>query len=1220
MNDTPSLAAEISSARPGGRKDKPLRVANAARDRRDWVTASEHYRLYLSKRPRAFAIWVQLGHTLKESGRHVEALIAYSHALALRPEDADLLLNVGHLHKIMAHRDHAIAFYRRSAEADGNLSATAELKMLGIEAPRVNQAPVEAYKETGWRPTKLIPFSVRLFRMIANPSRRVLIKGDTARNRQDWPAAVEFYQRYLRAKPNHFAIWVQLGHALKEMGKLQEALLVYETALRLDAHDADLLLHLGHLKERMRHHERATSYQRIAAASDHNLRPPTPPTPIQAELIVRPDDLRYATFLSSPNDRISEYFDVKFSVSDGNIKGCFSAHNLGFYPTNIVVIDQYGDTVSRCTPLVETDDNHSFITVKFVSELPLKYFDAGLIKLSILADDTDIFHTYHDFSVDGSLDILSPERYAGWLASPDALGRTISLEVICDDELVDVITCNLDREDVSLKIPGSKSQGFYSFFPSNDRADVGFSRLSFHLPGSPRELFGGPFIVAERPAIVEAARQISRAGLGGAQNDLSDGQRAILHAALRDFIQKARTEDQFSFARRYSRPARIDNDRNINIVIPVYKGISVTKRCIDSVIKYRNSETDRIVIINDHSPDDGMQEMLRRYLLEPNVFLIENENNLGFIKSVNSALRFLDSGDFVLLNSDTVIFERSLSELYEIAYASFDIGTITPLSNNATIFSYPHPNLRRDNLTDIGWSELAEICFKRNQGKLIDVPTGHGFCLYIKRDVLNYIGLLDEGFGRGYGEENDFCARAADMGFRNVAALGAFVEHRESISFADEKASLLAVNLPRLQTRYPEYTPAIMDFERRDDFRAGRWPLDATRLERASRNGARFALVISHELGGGTNRAILDIEKVIGYGGASKITLSCRADGYMMLSVESPDIRGIFSPHESAALFDLLSAANIEIVLAHQVLGFSADFVNRLSDWVLDKHSVFYAHDFYPACPRVTMIDAFGNFCAAAKAEACQRCLDLGGPHEASRITGISIEDHRRMFTQLLRSFKHVVAPSNNAARYLGVALPAVSATVIQHPTPHACYPAAPREGNYDEIILLGAIGQHKGSDKLLELSRRAMLSHPHLRFIVIGRTNLDSELLRCGNVSITGDYSAEQLESLVKRTNGRLALFLPIWPETFSYTLSEAVMMGLIPLVPDIGAPAERVRAAGFGVVFRFPIDVDDVLETISAVTCGKISFSINGAGPESFKYTEVAEETKKLYFPPDV
>jgi GT2 family glycosyltransferase len=172
-----------------------------------------------------------------------------------------------------------------------------------------------------------------------------------------------------------------------------------------------------------------------------------------------------------------------------------------------------------------------------------------------------------------------------------------------------------------------------------------------------------------------------------------------------------------------------------------------------------------------------MGTLLEGFAREPDVFVLRNAENQGFVRSANRGMALCRHGDILLLNSDTRVFPGVFDELCRIAHSAPDVGTVTALSNNATIFSYPHPKLPNAALTDMEWGEIAAVAREASGGKAIDVPTGHGFCLLIRREVLQLVGRLDEQFGRGYGEENDFCQRVADLGYRNVAAPGAFVEH-----------------------------------------------------------------------------------------------------------------------------------------------------------------------------------------------------------------------------------------------------------------------------------------------------------------------------------------------------------------------------------------------------------------------------------------------------------
>ena len=349
-------------------------------------------------------------------------------------------------------------------------------------------------------------------------------------------------------------------------------------------------------------------------------------------------------------------------------------------------------------------------------------------------------------------------------------------------------------------------------------------------------------------------------------------------------------------------------------------------------------------------------------------------------------------------------------------------------------------------------------------------------------------------------------------------------------------------------------------------------------------------LLVGNHLDGGTAKAMDDIGERIGYGDAVPLHLRGIGEGMMELSCEAPLLRARFMPDENAPLFQLLDAADPSHVLVHQLLGFDAFLIARLGVWTQTRHGVFYAHDFYAACPRVTMIDAVGRFCDLADNATCARCVAMDGAHEASVLNILTPAEHRALFGTLFGAFRHVVTPSEDARNRLADAFPAQKIEVVPHPESRQSLSPRPRAGDGTEIVLLGAIGPHKGSQQLKEIAQLARLTHPHLHFRVIGFTNIDTELTAIGNVTITGRYRQEELAAHLAETKGWLALFLSAWPETYSYTLSEAVRAGFVPLVPDIGAPAERVRAARYGAVFPFPSPAAAVLETIEAIISGRL------------------------------
>jgi len=868
----------------------------------------------------------------------------------------------------------------------------------------------------------------------------------------------------------------------------------------------------------------------------------------------------------------------------------------------ITILNQFGAEVGRGTSAYDAKNLDALFTpARFSIELDDQVFGAGEVNLTILANGVAFARQSCNLKLRGNLEIISATKCLGWMVSPDVPSRGFELEIHRNGVLAGTARTEHARGDVRGIFPDCGTPGFAADFTAATLPVTEPAILSLRFPGAAHELFDGPYVIASRPAAVQAAYRAARLanqGLAG----IGPAERAVLQLALTSFIASARKEEGFTVTKQVRAGMAGGEKPRLVIIIPIYRGVEVTQACIDCVLAHRNAETDRLVLINDRSPDAGMAGMLAAYAGWPNVTVLTNADNLGFVKTVNRGLALADGADVLLLNADTVVFAGGFDEMLRLANAHPEIGTVTAISNNATIFSYPNAELRRDALPDISWPELAALALRENAGVFTDVPTGHGFCMLIRGEVIRRIGFLDEAFGRGYGEENDFCARSAELGYRHVAAGGVLVEHKESISFENERASLLAQNLPRLNALYPEYTPIIMEFERTDGMRALRWALDRARLARAHAAGTAFVLLVSNALEGGTAKAIRDYEQEAGYGEAVKLSLRCNQDGLLELSCEAPLLLANFTAEEIPELFGVLGAADPSHVLVHQVLGFPASFIEGLAGWAKGRHSVFFAHDFYALCPRVTMIDAVGRFCDVADTDTCARCVEMGGAHETSRLTELTPAQHRRIFGELLGGFRHVLAPSANAAGYLRRGFPGVDIETLAHPESAADVPAAARAGNFEEITMLGAIGPHKGSGTLLEIARRARLTHPHLQFRVIGYTNIDKALKAIGNVTITGKYAAEDLPLLLKQSRGKLALFLSPWPETYSYALSEAVKYGFIPLVPDLGAPAERVRAAEYGVVFPFPISPEGLLLLIDGIAAGRVATHAPGASPARF------------------
>jgi len=269
----------------------------------------------------------------------------------------------------------------------------------------------------------------------------------------------------------------------------------------------------------------------------------------------------------------------------------------------------------------------------------------------------------------------------------------------------------------------------------------------------------------------------------------------------------------------------------IDVIIPVYKGLNQTRRCIDSVLGSGQATAFEIVAVDDASPDLGITRYLDELAAAGRITLVRNDANRGFVQSVNRGMALHPDRDVVLLNSDTEVANDWLDRLWRGACAYPDIGTVTPFSNNATICSYPFEGWAGGVPGTLGLAALDRLFATTNAGRLVDMPTAVGFCMCIRRACLDQVGLFDaERFGRGYGEENDFCMRAAGAGWRNVLAGDVFVYHEGAVSFSGERLALTENAGKTLAELYPDYVRKVREHVIRDPATTLRAAVDSARV------------------------------------------------------------------------------------------------------------------------------------------------------------------------------------------------------------------------------------------------------------------------------------------------------------------------------------------------------------------------------------------------------
>ena len=620
------------------------------------------------------------------------------------------------------------------------------------------------------------------------------------------------------------------------------------------------------------------------------------------------------------------------------------------------------------------------------------------------------------------------------------------------------------------------------------------------------------------------------------------------------------------------------------VIIPVYKGYDETLASIHAVLKAPQKTLFALHVINDVSPDALLSVALEGFAAKGLFSYDRNEVNLGFVKTVNKGLRRFHDKEVILLNSDAKVSGDWIDRMDVHAKSSPRIATITPFSNNATICSYPV--LNDNNLIEPGCTaeDLDAMAAACNRGRASEIPTGVGFCFYMSRASRSLIGLLDEeSFGRGYGEENDFCLRALKAGLVNVLAEDIFVYHAGQVSFSAAPSNGFDEGQAALHAKHPEYSLRIKQHLQADDSAFGRMRLDLYRIAKLGPAGS--FVFIYHALAGGIITHIKHLEDRLNETGIPVIHIRVGAGDRWGVEIRSKNKDGVFSPNLQAMPFhqtkDLLAEfftwLSPKCIHVHSMVGFDWSATTGFLDLIAQSKVPYYVtlHDYSVLCHRNDLVRPNGKYCGLPDVTVCQSCVEKDRTYRDN----CGPLERRQTYSSFLERAAGVLAPSEDIRdRMIGAgAAYRIDVRPHEQELSRVAVPR-PQQAKIIDIVTIGAIGPHKGSRIILALAQDAKIRSLPLRFHIVGYSDLSEEMEAAGIIE-TGKYAtdAEALERLAI-IKPALAFIPSIWPETFCYTLSMAFRCEIPPVVFDIGAQASRVREANFGFVLPYELSEDMV------------------------------------------
>lgn len=613
-------------------------------------------------------------------------------------------------------------------------------------------------------------------------------------------------------------------------------------------------------------------------------------------------------------------------------------------------------------------------------------------------------------------------------------------------------------------------------------------------------------------------------------------------------------------------PPQTNSQTKITILIPVYQAFDLLAEVLDRVLRHTDLPW-HLILIEDASPDSRIRPFLRDWaetVSHPGqVTLIENPENLGFIGAVNAGLAVVAGGSdpVILLNADALVPAGWASRLVAPILADPGVASVTPMSNDAELLCVPvicSPGALVPGAADI--IDAAARVFSP-AFVLPAAPTGVGFCMALNPRYLAQVPAFDPAFGRGYGEEVDWCQKVLKLGGKHLCLPSLFVEHRGGASFGSvAKQTLLRRNGAIIAARYPGFDAAVQRFIGDDPLVTARLALG---LVWAGTLG-HVSVYLGHALGGGaehclTDRIAADIARV-------GVAVVLRVGGDFRWEIELHTPLGLTrgGTEDRALMLHLLGLIPARHMVYSCGVGDAdpAELPGILLELSFGQTLDVLFHDYLTLSPSHTLLDADDVWRGVPPPQSTDRAHQVRRPDG----TQVTLAGWRRHWGQVMDAAQNLVVFSASSRALVAAAYPAAAAKISLTPH-HLLTPVprlTPRHASRPVIGVLGNIGLHKGALLVSDLTRhlaRTKGASKAVDLVLLGNLDPAYRLVKPGRMH--GPYQVAEIPALVARYGITCWLIPSVWPETFSFTTHEALATGLPVLCLDLGGQADAVRAA---------------------------------------------------------
>lgn len=627
----------------------------------------------------------------------------------------------------------------------------------------------------------------------------------------------------------------------------------------------------------------------------------------------------------------------------------------------------------------------------------------------------------------------------------------------------------------------------------------------------------------------------------------------------------------------------IPDDYHVDIVVPVFNGLNLLKSLVVNLSNTKIAH--KVYFVDDCSTDDAVPAFLKELCeSDPRYQLVSAKENGGFVKSVNLGLSFTTC-DVVLLNTDVQLPPLWLERLIAPLLLDDKVASATPFTNSGTICSFPRFLENNELAFGLDVAEIDSI-FSHFHPIYNEVPTGVGFCMACSRNALNAVGFLDSDmYGRGFGEENDWCQSAIKAGFKNVMVENLFVFHNHGATFqSDEKVALIEDHLKKLNKRFPNYNGDVARYCEANPLKELR---SFAYAQAFLKSIPGFKTVyLTHDLGGGASTYLK--RRIAADLAASQCAVTIEYsvfESIFHVAIQSGDKQTQFVSSTLADALDVVCSSTDKIVVnelaSYPHLGRALE---DIAERVESHHCALEVliHDYLMICPSINLVNANKRYCGLPGIYCdCSKCYRNQKFYD---VYEDSIVAYRAKWHRLLFDAGEVVVFSESSSRLLENTFGDIGNIVLRpHKVPSLLSNITVKKAPDDPIVigLIGRLTEHKGSRIIKELLNEIESRDLDVSIALIGKTDDDFDI-KSDHFFEFGEYRLEDLPKLAAESGADVFFFPSVWPETFSYVCSEIIDMGYPLATFDLGAQQEKASGYEKGLVLSLELSPSDLCDAL--------------------------------------